>query len=175
MGIVMGILVRIYNRVKTAVSTIPSKKSWLLAIGLLALYGMVYLPIGFALGFLTIEIQTSWQTIIQVIVGAFLMPGVSEELSFRVLLIPLPSERMSQTSRYRWVGLSWLLFLLWHLHAFTPAFFHTPGFLIGAGLLGVICTISYLQSTSLWTPAMMHGLIVTVWLLLLGGLSRFEN
>jgi uncharacterized protein len=171
----MKILTRVANRVKTAVLTTPSQKSWLIAIGLLALYAVIYLPIGFALGFLTIEILPAWQVIIRVVVSAFLMPGVSEELGFRVLFIPLPSERVSQTSRYIWLGISWLLFLLWHLHPFSPAFFHTPAFLIGAGLLGIMCTISYLQSASLWTPAMMHGVIVAVWLVMLGGLGQFER
>jgi predicted Abi (CAAX) family protease len=45
-------------------------------------------------------------------------------------------------------------------------------FLVLAALLGIICSIAYLQSGSLWTPVVIHWLAVVIWLLLLGGYGK---
>lgn len=164
---------RLIYRIKAATLSLPGRRSWLIAGGLLVVYGLVYLPIGFGLGFLKLDIQTNGWTIVSVLVSSFLMPGISEELLFRVLLIPHSTESMNRGKRSGFIVLSWVLFLFWHLHPFVPSFFATLGFLIGAGLVGIVCTISYLQSASLWTPVVIHWVIVANWLLLLGGLEKF--
>ncbi|UBF25483.1 CPBP family intramembrane metalloprotease [Kovacikia minuta CCNUW1] len=162
------------DRIRTACLTVPRRKDWLWAGGLLLLYALIYLPIGFHLGFLQVSPQSGWQTIIGVTAQAFLMPGLLEELGFRVLPIPHPKETVAASVRWFWVVLSWLLFLVYHLNPFAPLFFSEPAFLIGAGLLGGVCTISYLQSGSLWTPVAIHWLSVVTWLLFLGGLEKFQ-
>jgi predicted Abi (CAAX) family protease len=147
----------------------------LTAAGLLLLYAAVYLPIGLKSGFLKLEVQSSWQTVIAVIVGAFLSPGLLEELIFRVLLIPHPTEDRAIAVRFLFAGGSCLAFIAYHpLNIAAPSFFSDPTFLLGAGLLGIVCTFSYLQSGSLWPPVVIHWLIVVVWLLLLGGIRRFK-
>jgi len=156
----------IFFHLRRSLLIIPVKKDWVEAIALLILYAVIYLPIGFSLNFLTFQPEQSWQTILSVTVRAFFMPGLLEELVFRGLLIPL-------AAKPRTIAFSWLLFVLYHLHPFVPAFFRTPAFLIGAGLLGIVCTISYLRSRSLWGAIVIHWSIVVVWLLVFGGLVKF--
>ncbi|XGV98198.1 MAG: CPBP family glutamic-type intramembrane protease [Leptolyngbya sp. BL-A-14] len=42
-------------------------------------------------------------------------------------------------------------------------------------MLGIICTLSYLKSGSLWMPVVMHWVIVVSWLLIFGGLEKFQG
>lgn len=164
-----------FRRIKAAVFTIPCASDWLQAVSLLLLFALVYLPLGLGLGFLHLDVQLSWQTVASVSLGAFFMPALLEELGFRVRLLPHPTESNSPSRRWHLSGLSWLFFVAYHLHPFVPSFFRTLAFLIGAGLLGLICTLSYLKSGSLWMPVVLHWSIVVVWLLVLGGLKRFHG
>ncbi len=45
-------------------------------------------------------------------------------------------------------------------------------FLVLAALLGIVCSIAYIQSGSLWTAVGIHWFAVVVWLLLLGGYRK---
>ncbi|PSB33592.1 type II CAAX prenyl endopeptidase Rce1 family protein [Stenomitos frigidus] len=165
----------LFRRVILAFSTVPTAKDWLQAVVLLLIFALIYLPIGFTLGFLNIDVQTSWQTIVSVAVGAFFMPALLEECGFRALLLPHSTEAILLSKRWLLSSLSWCLFVGYHLHPFVPPFFRTPAFLSGAGLLGIICTISYLKSGSVWTPIAIHWLIVVAWLLCFGGLEKFQG
>jgi uncharacterized protein len=165
---------RLGYRIKTAIVTIPQAKDWRYAVILLGLFGVIYLPIGFATGFLTIAPRLNPGLVVTIMGSALLMPGISEEFVFRMLLVPHRTEPMRPLMRRFWMILSWVLFVLYHLLPWTPAFFKTPVFLIGAGLVGIVCTLSYRQSRSIWTAVFIHWTIVVVWLLLLGGLARFE-
>ena len=49
------------------------------------------------------------------------------------------------------------------------AVFTHPLFLLFAALLGLVCTISYQISGSLWPPMLMHWITVLVWTMFLGG------
>lgn len=165
---------KILFRLIQSTTTLPDRTAWSWAIGLLLLYGLIFLPIGFWGQFLTLQIETSLWTIAAVTVRALIMPGISEELFFRAILIPHPSESVSRGGRMRWIGISSIAFVLYHpFNFFAPAFFSDPIFLIGAGLLGIVCTISYLQSGSIWTAVVIHWIVVVVWLLGLGGLAKF--
>jgi predicted Abi (CAAX) family protease len=165
----------ITRRFTTALLTIPNRKDWLYTITLLLLYALIYLPMGFKLRFLQVNFEATWQTIVKVTAAAFFMPGLLEELGFRVLLIPHPLENVFKPVRWFWIIVSWLLFVVYHLNPFTPLFFRDPAFLVGAGLLGIVCTVSYLQSGSLWTPVVIHWIIAAVWLLFLGGLEKWHG
>ena len=163
-----------FRRATVAFSTIPKTKDWLQGLVLLLIFAFLYLPIGFAIGFLKVDVQSSWRTIMSVAVGAFFMPALLEEFGFRMLLLPHPTETISSSKRWLLSILSWLLFVIYHLHPFAPSFFRTPAFLTGAGLLGIVCTMSYLKSGSIWIPIAIHWFIVVGWLLFLGGLKRFQ-
>lgn len=161
------------HRLHSALRFVPTTRDWNEAIGLLFIFAVIYLPIGFSLDFLRFEPQLAWQTVLGVMLRTFLMPGLSEEIIFRGLLIPRSTESMQSSDRSFAIALSWILFVLYHLHPFVPPFFRSAAFLIGAGLLGIVCTVSYLRSQSLWTAVVIHWAIVLVWLLVFGGLGKF--
>lgn len=165
----------LFERVITAGLTIPTLQDWLIAVGLVGLYTLVALPLGFRSQFIQVSPPKSGRTIFTVCLVSFFTPGLLEEVIFRVLLLPHPSENSSAIALSGWIGLSLLLFLISHpLNAYTlfkaaRPIFVMPIFLTLAGLLGIVCTISYLQSGSLWPPMVMHWLIVVLWLLFFGG------
>ncbi|NJL41446.1 MAG: CPBP family intramembrane metalloprotease [Leptolyngbyaceae cyanobacterium SM1_4_3] len=53
--------------------------------------------------------------------------------------------------------------------------FQNACLLIGAALIGTVCTVSYLRSGSIWLPVVLHWLIVVAWLLVFGGLEKFQS
>ncbi|MEZ2233617.1 type II CAAX prenyl endopeptidase Rce1 family protein [Microcoleus sp.] len=166
------------HRVTMAVSTMPDRTDWLITLLLLMAYSAIALPIGFWSGFLKVDRQTSWRTIIGVTVGCLFSPGISEEIWFRVLMLPHKQENASGLTLGLWVSLSLALFIVYHpLNGLTfypvgRSTFLNPVFLLLAALLGVACSIAYLQSGSVWPAVLIHWLAVTVWLLLLGGYRR---
>lgn len=166
------------RRVSIAFSTIPDLTDWLVAVMLVLIYTTIALNVGFRSGFLTIDVQTSKSTIAGVLVGCLLSPGLTEELFFRVLILPHPEENASGLVLWFWGGVSLALFILYHpLNALTfypvgRSTFMNPVFLRLAAILGGACSIAYLQSGSLWPAVAIHWLAVTVWLLLLGGYRR---
>ncbi|NJM45404.1 MAG: CPBP family intramembrane metalloprotease [Alkalinema sp. RU_4_3] len=168
-------MLNLLRRVKTACTTAPNRGDWQYALGLLIAFAIVYLPIGFYLEFLAIDVQLSVWKILGVLVSAFLMPGVNEELMFRALLIPHQTEGGSIGKRKFYALMSLVLFIFYHLHPFVPSFFRTPAFLIGAALVGVVCTLSYWKSGSIWPSIVLHWLIVVAWLLVFGGLKHFSG
>lgn len=164
-----------FRSLSIALRTVPTLRDWRFTIGLLLLYSLIYLPIGFGFGFLKLAIEFHWQTWITVILSAFIMPGCSEELFFRGFLLPHRSENTSARVRAISIGFSWIAFLIYHpLNPLGQSFFGDPIFLMGAGLLGIVCTITYLKSGSLWSAIFAHWSIVVIWLLMLGGFAKFR-
>ncbi|MFE1747552.1 type II CAAX prenyl endopeptidase Rce1 family protein [Coleofasciculus sp. H7-2] len=170
----------IVHRLITAVSTIPDAQAWLYSAALVLIYALISLPIGFKLGFLKLDVETSWQIIVGVMARCLLSPAISEELFFRILLLPHPTENATPATLWLWGCISLVMFIIYHpLNAVTfypdglQTFFN-PIFLFLAALLGVICTLAYFQSGSLWMPVAIHWLIVVGWLLLLGGYKKLN-
>jgi predicted Abi (CAAX) family protease len=167
------LLTRLRYRFKTALRTWPRRRAWQFALFLLLVYGLVYLPIGLSLSFLSWSPRLEFWTVLGVSIGSLLMPGLIEELIFRALLVPHPTEPLPPITRRLWIGASLILFFGYHLNPWAPRFFGQPVFLLGMGLLGLACTVSYLQSRSVWTAVLIHWFIVVSWLLLFGGLAKF--
>lgn len=166
----------IAHRLQVGLFTIPSLFAWLYAVALVLVLAVISLPIGFKLGFLQLQIlQGSWLRILVIVARAFPIPGISEELFFRVILLPHPTENASLEAKLLWGCISLAMFIVYHplegLSIFPAAFttFTNPVFLLLAAFLGIACTLSYLQSGSIWTVAAIHWLVVVVWLVLLGG------
>jgi predicted Abi (CAAX) family protease len=163
-------------RAGAAVSTIPGAAGWLVSVALLGIYALIALPVGFKLGFIQVEVLKSRRTVAQILAGSFLMPGISEEFFFRVLLLPHPAENASLGAQWLWGCVSLTLFVVYHpLNIFAAGhdtIFRTPVFLLSAALLGVACTVAYLHTGSLWVPVVIHWIIVAVWLVLLGGYKK---
>ena len=105
---------------------------------------MIALPVGFGAGFIKVDIQKSWVVVIGVIGGSLLRPALTEELFFRVLLLPHATENASPAALWFW-GLGGLVaFIVYHpLNALTffpvahETFLH-PIFLFLSALLGAI-------------------------------------
>jgi predicted Abi (CAAX) family protease len=117
-----------------------------------------------------------WRLALQTLVA----PGLIEEILFRVLLIPHPSEAVTLGTWLGWAALSLGLFIVYHpLNALSfypagrPTFLQSP-FLILATGLGLTCSIVYGLTGSLWPITLIHGLAVFVWLGWLGGLERLH-
>ncbi|NJK65465.1 MAG: CPBP family intramembrane metalloprotease [Microcoleus sp. CSU_2_2] len=169
------------RRVSIAVSTIPNFTDWLVAAMLALVYSAIALPVGFWSGFLKIDVQTSQHTIVSVLIGCLLSPGIAEEIFFRVLILPHPEENVSGLVLWLWGCASLALFVVYHpLNALTfypvgRSTFMNPVFLLLAAVLGVACSIAYLQSGSIWPAVAIHWLTVTVWLLLFGGYRRLYD
>ena len=167
------------HRLIAAISTIPDTKAWLQAAVLLFIFTIIALPIGFQGKFLQIEVvRVSWIKIIGIIATSLLMPAVTEELFFRVLFLPHATENVSVSVMGFWGGISLVMFIVYHpLNAlsFFPrgleTFFNVI-FLVLAALLGIVCSIAYIQSGSLWTAVVIHWFTVVIWLLLLGGYRK---
>lgn len=115
------------------------------------------------------------------LVGLFLLPALLEEWLFRVLLLPNRLEGFQQPQLLGWAALSLGLFVAYHpLAALNwypqgrPLFLKRP-FLLQCTWLGVICTLLYLQSGSLWPPVLLHWLAVVCWLEQLDGRHRLSG
>ncbi|MBE9117561.1 CPBP family intramembrane metalloprotease [Lusitaniella coriacea LEGE 07157] len=176
----MTLLKLLRDRAILGVTTLPTRTDWLRAILLLSIYTLIALPLGLGSKFLHLEPQISWQLTIKTITTALIAPAILEELFFRVLILPHPSENRNIYTVIFFAIVSLLLFIVYHpLNAITffpdarTAFFN-PIFLIFATLLGIICTVSYLYSGSLVIPVILHWLIVIVWLLFLGGVETLK-
>jgi predicted Abi (CAAX) family protease len=108
-----------------------------------------------------------------------LTPGITEELAFRALPLPHPSERCSRQHQVVAGVLALTAFVLWHpLNGLWTArvwpVFTDPVFLTLAALLGAACTLAYLLSGSLWPPVLIHWASVVSWGLFLGGRKLLE-
>ena len=166
------------RRVTQAFLTLPDFHDWVVAAILALAYTAIALPIGFWSNFLKLDTVTSRSTIWAVLVGCLFSPGLSEEIFFRALILPRPSENASELMLWFWGGASLALFVVYHpLNALTfypvgRSTFMNPVFLLLAAILGVACSIAYLQSGSIWPAVALHWLAVTAWLLLLGGYRR---
>lgn len=164
----------ILSRLRAATFTAPDLEAWMWIIALLSIFALISLPVGFRLGFLRIEPLDSPVIAGLIFLGSFLMPGVTEELFFRVLLLPHPTENASAIAQWIWASISLFAFVVYHPLNFFAKHntFKHPVFLLLATLLGIVCAIAYLKTGSLWLTAIAHWLPVAVWLTLLGGYRK---
>jgi predicted Abi (CAAX) family protease len=171
----MEMINTIHRRILTAFFTLPDGEGWLFAAGVLGSYTVLALAIGFYWDFLQVDVQKSGRKILRVMGSALVIPGLTEELTFRVILLPHPTETVSDVTLWTWGIVGVLLFVLYHpLEGWTFAKAQqktmvNPVFLGLAGLLGCACTIAYWGTGSIWCPVAIHGVVVAVWRLFLGG------
>ncbi len=161
---------------------VPRLKDWLVVVVLLIIYSIVALPYGWKFGFLQIELwSVSWIDQCLLILRCLFLPAIVEELLFRVFLLPHPSEITNWFQWALWAIVSLLLFILYHpLNAKTffkagiPTFYN-PVFLVLAACLGIICTVAYTITGSLFVIVVIHWIVVVVWLILFGGITKLDN
>ncbi|MEJ1933668.1 CPBP family glutamic-type intramembrane protease [Nostoc sp. NIES-2111] len=163
------------NRILASL-VIPEMRDWLIVGITVLIYCAISIPLGLRSGFLFWSFSPSkpfYQ--LAIILRTMIFPALTEELIFRILPLPHPLEVINWYGWILWAGLILLLFVLYHplnaktfYHAGFPTFFH-PMFLTLTGLLGFSCTIVYGLTGSLWAIVFIHWIVVSVWLLALGG------
>ncbi len=168
------------NRLASALTKL-NPRDGLTILGTLAIYSAIAIPFAKSTGFITpsftgdhpLQQGLGWLKV-------FFFPAFFEELIFRVLLLPHPTERVSALTWGFWAIASLVGYIIYHpLNAYSfypagsPTFFQ-PTFLILTGLLGIACTIAYSLSYSIWVVAIVHWVVVVVWLFGLGGNQKLN-
>lgn len=167
-------------RLWAGIVTLPTVNGWLLTLGLIFAYASLALPLGFKSGFLTFDRQLlsskrSPLANFRLLIHLFFLPALSEEIGFRLLLIPHPIETAVSSDIYFWLVISLGLFIIYHpVNALTfypsgdPTFLDWR-FLTLTAMLGIVCSIAYLGTGSIWTAVTIHWVVVVCWLQFCGG------
>ncbi len=151
-------------RLLAAISTLPSAQACFSAAVLVLLLTLISLPVGFYFNFLQLDILKAANKTVASVVAGSLLTALGEELFFRVLFLPQPSENAT-------LAVGWF----WSFYPPGRHLFFNPIFLLLAAFLGIACTLAYLQSGSFWLPVAIHWLTLLVWLLLLGGYGKLNS
>jgi predicted Abi (CAAX) family protease len=167
-------------RLWAGIVTLPDLGGWLATSGLLGAYSLAAIPLGLKSGFLTIDRQFGSLDLqlgknMRSLIHLLLLPAIFEEILFRLLLIPHPIETAISSHIYLWSAISLGLFIIYHpLNALAfyrvgrPTFMDWR-FLTLTGLLGIVCTIAYLLTGSIWAAILIHWIVVVAWLKVFGG------
>ncbi|MEO0536528.1 MAG: CPBP family glutamic-type intramembrane protease [Cyanobacteria bacterium P01_A01_bin.123] len=164
---------------------LPGWRDWGVTLVGLGIYGAIAWPIGRWREFLQPtnpikDLGLAPDALVRGWLKLLILPALLEEVVFRVLLLPHPTEAVQPHTLGIWLAISLALFVVYHpLNALTfyptgkPTFFD-PSFLTLAGLLGLTCSLVYLQTGSLWLPTLIHWIVVGVWVFGLGGYRRLQ-
>ncbi|MEH2075050.1 MAG: CPBP family glutamic-type intramembrane protease [Nostoc sp.] len=171
----------ILNRVLASLA-IPTRQDWLVLVLLLIVYSIIAIPYGWKFGFLQINIwSANWIDKCLLRLRCLFTPAIIEELFFRVILLPYPSEITNWLKWSLWAVVSLVLFILYHplnaklfFKAASPTFFNHV-FLTLTSLLGIICTVAYTLTGSLWVIVLIHWVVVVVWLIVFGGITKLDK
>ena len=161
------------NNLVTGLKTAPIHRV-ILSTGLFILFAAIAMTIGFSTGLLAF-VSLESDLIYVLPFAMFFFPSLFEEILFRGLLIPNDTVLRGTKTILKRSLFSSIIFVLWHpLNALTinpgaKNFFLDPWFLLIVFVLGMICSLGYIFSRSLWVPTIMHWLTVLVWVLFLGG------
>ena len=169
-------------RIASAFLTLPNIESWLIALSLVFVTALVCLNIGLKSEFIKLsKPNLPIHKLISAGVVCFFFPGIAEELIFRAIPLPHTTENVSINTYMNWVVVSLFAYVIAHpLNALTfykralPVFTR-PVFLVSVSVLGIACTVSYLQSGSIWTAVTMHWSIVVSWLFMCNGYEELNR
>ena len=164
-----------------ALTTWPTRGDWLRGAGLYAMFLVGAVPLGIVSGLLhpslpPLPVGGALLTAAMIL----LHPAFTEELVFRVLLLPRRLEHVSRLRLYVTICAALLLYVAAHplnAYFFWPAawpVFANAFYLAMTALLGLTCITAYLMTGSIWLPVLIHWLTVTLWLLLLGGQALLQ-
>lgn len=171
----------ILNRVLASLA-VPTLKDWLVVALMLIIYSVIALPYGWKFGFLDIQIwSASWIDKCLLTLRCLFLPAILEELLFRVFLLPNPSKISNWLGVVMGAIVSLFLFILYHplnakifFKAGIPTFYNRV-FLVLAAFLGIICTVAYTLTGSLFAIVLIHWVVVVVWLIVFGGIKKFDH
>ncbi|OYD94184.1 CPBP family intramembrane metalloprotease domain-containing protein [Nostoc sp. 'Peltigera membranacea cyanobiont' 213] len=171
----------ILNRVLASL-VLLTRQDWLVLVLLLIVYSIIAIPYGWKFGFLQINIwSANWIDKCLLMLRCLFTPAIIEELFFRVILLPHPSEITNWLRWSLWAIVSLVLFILYHplnaklfFKAAIPTFFNHV-FLTLTSLLGIICTVAYTLTGSLWVIVLIHWVVVVIWLIVFGGIAKLDK
>ncbi len=162
--------------ISLAFKTFPNRATWRWCLGLFGVYTLCALLIGLLTGFCRLELMKASAWLIAATpIALLVMPCLVEEFFFRAVLLPHPVEAISPRTKFFWASVSLIAFVLSHpINGLVSRrlVFLDPVFLVLATLLGIVCTITYLKSGSIWLPILIHWLTVMVWIMFLGGWQK---
>ncbi|NJL09559.1 MAG: CPBP family intramembrane metalloprotease [Calothrix sp. SM1_7_51] len=103
----------ILNRILASL-VIPQAKDWLIVSVALLIYAAIALPLGFWSKFLSFPKSLSVSSFFLIAFSSLITPAIIEELFFRVLLLPHPTEVLNWGRWGIWATLSLFLFIVYH-------------------------------------------------------------
>jgi len=162
--------------IRLAFKTFPDRQTWRGCLGLFGVFALCALLIGWSTDFCHLELmQASAWVMAATPIILLVTPCLVEEVLYRAVLLPHPVEAMSPKTRCVWTLVSLLAFMVSHpINGWISGrtVFLDPIFLVLATLLGILCTLTYLKSGSIWVPMLFHWLTVVVWIMFLGGWQK---
>lgn len=177
----MFMIQTLFNRVILAFTTLPTPQEWLMVMGVLVAYGAIAFLLGSRTGFLQPALpETGWQAVGRWLV-TLLSPVLLEEMLFRVLLLPHPSEAVAPARWLVWAAISGLFFVVFHPLK-TPGLFkagrsplNEPIVPVLSALLAIACILVYGLTGSVWSSVLIQSVVMTLWLFSLGGLEKLSQ
>jgi len=105
---------------------------------------------------------------------SLLVPALIEEVIMRAWMVPHPSEDVTRKWRRNVIWGALIIFVLIHpLNGLIQGgpkgdFFLRPEFIVIVTLLGVVTHGMYQRTGSIWSPVLIHALVVTSWSIMRG-------
>lgn len=156
-----GIASSFFADAKRAVRTWPDLREWRQTLALFVLF-LVFATLANRVEYLfNFSAPDDWASLLAIAALALAVPAFAEEMVFRVIL----------ASRAGWwrCGIALVLFVVWHpvqvwlgLPMAQPVFLE-PGFLAVVAGLGLVCTIAYRRTGSIWPAVAIHWGTVVLW------------
>lgn len=164
---------------KHGLTTFPKRKELFFAGVLIILYAPMALIIGFSTRVFKFNVLLPEKVIHYLLPFTLIFfPCLPEELFFRGLLMPHKNRKSSPSKYLMYTIINVVLFVIWHpfnaylINNSAIPLFTNIYFLLIVFLLGVICTVTYLQSGSIWIPVLIHWCTVFSWVFFLGGRNK---
>ncbi len=164
------------DRLRAAFFTLPDSSGWLATFVLFAVFAaLTFVILRRTRLFKFALVRLPFSNIVLLALVAVVTPSLPEEIVYRVLPVPHPSEDVSLTARVLWSGAALLVFVAAHpllalvAWPWSRRIFYRGAFLAIVALLGTACTLAYLATGSLWAPVALHWATIMGWKLFYGG------
>jgi predicted Abi (CAAX) family protease len=164
------------SRLAHAYSTVPTLRQWAEALLLFGIFLAVSLPVGLASGLLSFApSHEDAGSLVVFAAVALAVPSLFEETLFRAALLPRPGEQRLGLGLVVNVAVAVALFVLghplvaWLVAPATRALAYNPVFLGLCAVFGVISSLAYLRTGSIWPSVLMHWTVVVGWKIWFGG------
>jgi predicted Abi (CAAX) family protease len=166
----------VVERIGSSFSTVPTLLQWGETALWLIVFAIIAIPIGMKTRLLHYKPATgSWKELAAATVIALFAPSLLEEFIFRALLLPHPSEAMSAAGQVLSVVAADVLFVLGHVVVgwlFVPSarpLFYNRSFLALSAVFGLVASVVYLRTGSIWPCVVLHWGVVVAWMVWFDG------